>query len=241
MLCVSWNPSNNLIVSTGEDCRYKIWDSFGRQQFCSAPYDYVLTAAAWAPSGEYFAVGGFGMIRLCDKTGWTYSYHKLNIGSPFKLGWSTDSTQLAGACGNGEVVLASVLDRAFFYESWEARVTGEQKIEVKDLLNDAKEEIEFKDRVVNVSMAYNELVVTTARQCYIYSFTNWNTPHILELKETVSMVIQSTKHFVLFDIANGPIIYNYDGKNISNIKIVGKSEFLSRKKLAIAQDYVAVV
>ncbi len=29
VLRADWNPSNNLIVSCGEDCRYKVWDNYG--------------------------------------------------------------------------------------------------------------------------------------------------------------------------------------------------------------------
>jgi len=42
--------------------------------YSSPAYDYVITSVAWAPNGEYFAVGAFGMFKLCDKTGWTYSF-----------------------------------------------------------------------------------------------------------------------------------------------------------------------
>jgi intraflagellar transport protein 80 len=37
------------------------------------------------------------MIRLCNKTGWTYSFNKIDAGSIFKLSWSGDGTTLAGA------------------------------------------------------------------------------------------------------------------------------------------------
>ena len=30
VLQCDWNPANNLIVSGGEDCKYRVWDSFGR-------------------------------------------------------------------------------------------------------------------------------------------------------------------------------------------------------------------
>lgn len=59
-----------MIISGGEDCKYKIWDSYGRLLFSSNPYDYVITSIAWAPNGEYFAVGAYEMLKLCDKTGY---------------------------------------------------------------------------------------------------------------------------------------------------------------------------
>lgn len=58
-----------MIVSCGEDCKYKVWDSFGRLLYSSIPYDYVITSVAWSPNGEYFSVGAYGMLKLCDKTG----------------------------------------------------------------------------------------------------------------------------------------------------------------------------
>ena len=66
-----WNASNNLIISGGEDCKYKIWDSYGfhikyyifilnyfimkkgRLLFASKPYDYVINSIAWAPNGIF--------------------------------------------------------------------------------------------------------------------------------------------------------------------------------------------
>jgi intraflagellar transport protein 80 len=58
VLKADWNPSNNLIVSCGEDCRYKVWDNYGnglnyvgRQLYSSSPYDYVVTSLSWSPNG----------------------------------------------------------------------------------------------------------------------------------------------------------------------------------------------
>ena len=78
---MDWNASNNLIVSAGEDCKYKLWDSYGRLLFASQSYDYVINSVKWASNGEYFAVGAYNMIRLCDKSGWTYNYEKTTCGT----------------------------------------------------------------------------------------------------------------------------------------------------------------
>jgi len=37
------------------------------------------------------------MLRLCDKTGWTYSFDKIDTGSLMKIVWSPDGTICAGA------------------------------------------------------------------------------------------------------------------------------------------------
>jgi len=51
VLQIDWNPSNNYIVSCGEDCRYKVWDSYGRLVYMSQAFDYVLTSVSWSPNG----------------------------------------------------------------------------------------------------------------------------------------------------------------------------------------------
>jgi intraflagellar transport protein 80 len=64
VLQCDWSLTTNLIVSGGEDCKYRVWDSYGRQLYTSAAYDYVITSVKWSPNGEFFAVGSFEMIRL---------------------------------------------------------------------------------------------------------------------------------------------------------------------------------
>jgi intraflagellar transport protein 80 len=44
------------------------------------------------------------MLKLCDKTGWTYSFNKTDVGSIEKVSWSSDGTLCAGSCGSGNVV-----------------------------------------------------------------------------------------------------------------------------------------
>lgn len=93
-----------------------------------------------------------------------------------------------------------------------------------------------------MSIGYNDLIVTTANQCYIYNFSNWNTPHIFDLKDSVSFILQSQKYFCLIENTNGIMVYNYDGKLVSNPKITGaKFEFMSKKRIALSPDILAVI
>ena len=81
--------------------------------------------------------------------------------------------------------------------------------------------LDFKDRVINMSIGWSNLIVTTANQCYVYDFSNWNTPHIFDLKDSVTFITQCSKFFCLVESTQGLMIYNYDGKMISNPKIAG--------------------
>lgn len=47
-------------------------------------------------------------------------------------------------------------------------MTDENKILVTDLINEVNEELDFKDRVISMSMAFNNLIVTSFAKFYIY-------------------------------------------------------------------------
>lgn len=52
-------------------CRYRVWDSRGRQIFSSSVHESPISAVAWSPSGDLFAVGAYNTLRLCDYSGVT--------------------------------------------------------------------------------------------------------------------------------------------------------------------------
>lgn len=105
-----------------------------------------------------------------------------------------------------------------------------------------KEYLDFKDRVITMNIGYNNLIATTGNQVYIYNIPNWNTPHIFDLKDSVAFILMSHKYFCLIESTSGIMIYNYEGKLVSNPKIAGaKFEFMSKKKIAISSDIIAVV
>jgi len=91
-----WNAVNNLIVTGGEDCVYRVFDSYGLPLYVSKKSEHVVTSVRWRPNGNEFAVGSYNVVRLCDRTGWTYCRERTTGGSFMKIRWSADGTQLAG-------------------------------------------------------------------------------------------------------------------------------------------------
>ena len=79
VLKVDWNPLTKLIVSAGEDGRYKVWDSHGRNLYTSSVFDYSITSVTWSPNGELFAVGSFNTLSVCDKTGVSYTWKQIHL------------------------------------------------------------------------------------------------------------------------------------------------------------------
>ncbi|XP_007946963.1 intraflagellar transport protein 80 homolog [Orycteropus afer afer] len=241
ILKVDWNSVNDLILSAGEDCKYKVWDSYGRPLYNSQPHEHPITSVAWAPDGELFAVGSFHTLRLCDKTGWSYALEKPNTGSIFNIAWSIDGTQIAGACGNGHVVFAHVVEQRWEWKNFQVTLTKRRTMQVRNVLNDAVDLLEFRDRVIKASLNYAHLVVSTSLQCYVFSTKNWNTPLIFDLKEgTVSLILQAERHFLLVD-GGGIYLYSYEGRFISSPKFPGmRTDILNAQTVSLSNDTIAI-
>ncbi|XP_069752881.1 intraflagellar transport protein 80 homolog isoform X4 [Narcine bancroftii] len=241
ILKVDWNTVNDLILSGGEDCKYKVWDSYGRLLYSAQTHDYPITSVAWAPDGQLFAVGSFNTLRLCDKTGWSYALEKPNTGSVFNIAWSADGTQIAGACGNGHVIFAHIIEQRWEWKNFEITLTKRRSMQVRNVLNDALDILEFRDRVIKASLSQGHLVVVTTLQCYVYSTKNWNTPLIFDLKEgTVSLILQAQRQFLLLDGA-GIYLYSYEGRLISSPKFPGmRTDMLNSQTVSLSNDTIAV-
>ncbi|RNA13955.1 intraflagellar transport 80 -like protein [Brachionus plicatilis] len=241
ILKCDWNPVNNLIISGGEDCRYKLWDSYGRQLYSSYMHEYPITCLNWAPDGELFAVGSYNTLRLADKLGWSYSLEKPNIGSVFSMSWSSDSTQIACGCGSGQLVVGNLIERRLEWRHFEITLADSKQIKVRNCENDAKEELDLKDRVIKMSAGFGYLIVITPTQCNIYSVKSFNTPAITELKEaSVTLIVQSEKYFLLIDGA-GLYVYSYDGRLVSTPKWPAmRTEILNINTVSLSDDTIAV-
>ncbi|XP_042313892.1 intraflagellar transport protein 80 homolog isoform X2 [Sceloporus undulatus] len=195
ILKVDWNSVNDLVLSAGEDCKYK----------------------------------------------WSYALEKPNTGSLFNIAWSTDGTQLAGACGNGHVIFAHVVEQRWVWKNFGITLTKRRTMEVRNVLNDAVDLLEFRDRVIKATLNYGHLVVSTSLQCYIFSIKNWNTPLIFDLKEgTVGLILQAERHFLLVD-GGGIYLYSYEGRLISSPKFPGmRTDILNAQAISLSNDTLAV-
>ncbi|VDK37428.1 unnamed protein product [Taenia asiatica] len=218
ILKVDWNPINDLLISGGEDCKYKVWDSFGHPLFSSQMHKYPICSLAWKPTGDQFVVGSYDFLQLCDRLGWSQNVQKLKTGSIIDLAWSPNGANIAAAGTNGRVIFAHPVDRRLEWAGFEVVLTSTSSVAVTKVCDDSVENLQLCQPILFFSLAYEHLIALTLNQCYIYSVKNFNTPVILDLKDAViSLMVQSQDVFMLVDWGT-LLIYNYSGRLISSVK-----------------------
>lgn len=67
-------------------------------------------------------------LSLCAQ--WSYALEKPNTGSVFSLAWSADGTQLAGACGNGQVIFAHIVEQRWEWKNFDITLTKRHTMQV---------------------------------------------------------------------------------------------------------------
>lgn len=116
---------------------------------------------------------------------------------------------------------------------------------IRDVLNEAGavvEQLEFGDRVIDMSMGHGHLIVATARQCYVYATQNFATPHIFDVRGSVSLILQSDRYFLLVDSVKGLNVHTYEGRLVCAPKISGLlPEQLKPGNVALSPDTLAIV
>uniref|UniRef100_A0A0K0FCC8 Intraflagellar transport protein 80 homolog (inferred by orthology to a human protein) n=1 Tax=Strongyloides venezuelensis TaxID=75913 RepID=A0A0K0FCC8_STRVS len=241
--CCDWSSTSNLIITGGEDCKYRVWDGLGRIIYTSLSHDYPITSLSWNPDGNLFVVGSFNLLRLCDKLGWSHSLEKFMVGSVMSVEWSKDNTQIIVGTASGHIIYGQLIGQRLTWNNLEVNMIKKNGVEVKDILSETMiEKLETRERIVCLSLSFGYMVVVTTKQIYIYCSKNWNSPTIIDLKEEKgSTVIQSSRFFLLIELSSLEI-YGYEGRLQTTIKSLNNinKKPLSEKVIALSDDVVGV-
>ncbi|CAG9464610.1 unnamed protein product [Pedinophyceae sp. YPF-701] len=244
VLAVDWSSSSGLIATGAEDGRYKVWDAVGRLIYQCAPAGSPVTALRWAPSGALLAVATFNAVQLCDRSGWPHGRHRMDVGNVYSVAWTSDGTQLACAGGNGHVAFAEVVGMCVEQGAVSATLESGRLVRVTEVDESGgrEEELEYRDRVVQLSLGAGHMVVATTTQLYVYAAGSWATPQIIDVKGIVTIIVQAEHCFLTVDHFAGLRLYGYDGRQLCQPRLTGLlPELLSAHMLALSSDTLAVV
>ncbi|XP_055375927.1 intraflagellar transport protein 80 homolog [Condylostylus longicornis] len=245
ILSLSWSPTLNLIASSGEDLRYKIWDQQGVNIYISQTSDYVITSVEFSPNQDLLAVGGFNVLKLCSSNGWSYNNCRFNsppLGSIYNIIWSPDGTQVATGSSSGNLVFGHLFDHQLYSKNLKVKTTGRKSIFLKDIVSGSTDVLDFPDRIINLALNYGHLVVATPNQIHIFNENYINTPIIVDGRSDTKILELGKKFFLAVDFSS-IWIYSYTGRLHLNPRFPGSQAQIQnviKRLISIGLDVLAV-
>lgn len=88
------------------------------------------------------------------------------------------------------------------WQNIEIKLDEKNKLIITDNHSGNFEEIDFKDKLVDMIVGFNYLIVVTANQCHIYPIQNLSAPYKFDLKDKVKLILTCPKYFALIDDNN---------------------------------------
>jgi intraflagellar transport protein 80 len=156
---------------------------------------------------------------LADQKGSPNCSYTIFSGSLYKISWTHDSTKIAAAGALGCIIFADVNGRHIENNNYDITILDDGKVKVYNVSKDFSEDIYIsKDRVIDVCVNEEWLLIITSSQCYIYNLSNLNTPYIINLRVNPLTAQISKSNFMILDQVEGIQIFSFEGKNISNPK-----------------------
>jgi intraflagellar transport protein 80 len=76
----------------------------------------------------------------------------------------------------------------------QAVVTDTNRVTVTDVFSGSSEDIDLRERVVDLALDHGHLVIATPTHCSVYNVNNWNTPHVFDLRGLVSLILLSERY-----------------------------------------------
>jgi intraflagellar transport protein 80 len=101
------------------------------------------------------------------------------------------------------VILGNLVNKTVSWQNIEVTLDENNKLIVTDHQTDESAEIDFRERLIDMTIGYNYLIVVTSNQCYIYNLAYIQSPYKFDLKEKVKLILTSPKYFSLIDDNNG--------------------------------------
>ncbi|VVD05328.1 unnamed protein product [Leptidea sinapis] len=229
-----WSPDSSAILYTkGDHLVIKSLNSNGKSTKWKA-HEGVILCTAWNANNNCIVSGGEDGYSK-----WSHCLDRPSTGSIYSIVFSSDGTQLAAACANGHILFAHIIDREFSWKNYVCRQISRKVVSIKDILSDQNDQLDYPDRVIQIALGFNHLVVATVKQCFIHKLTSWNTPVTFDLKES-TMIILAERCLCVIERA-GISVYSYMGRLLASPRVGSRPETIGRAAVSLGPDSLAVI
>lgn len=221
--CVDWHTHRDLIVSGGEDKKYKVWDSFGRLIYASPATGNVITSVKWSPQSTIFAIGSLNSVRVSNAYGYSYKSYLNEHGSLQNFVWTKDGLSFVGASLQGKLLRAVVTDTQALDDKVHLSLKDSKTLLIKPIGESVDEELEFTERILNFSLTSDHLLVLDTKKLSLFTYSagkiGGNPSSVMDVNAAEVTAIQtSSDGFFMADCEKGLRVFGFDGRQLCTIK-----------------------
>ena len=158
------------------------------------------------------------------------------------LSWSAEGSQLATGNASGRIQSFYLIRESNNWSNYSVSTINSTCLEIRDIVNESVEKLEFKDDVLLISFDCGHLIVASQSQLFIYKEVNhWSGAITAELRDRVPQFIkQCEKYFILMDFGQ-IFVFGYDGTLISSPKVTAQRLFnLTTDQVSAAKELLAI-
>eukprot|EP00892_Ulva_mutabilis_P006133 jgi/Ulvmu1/3892/UM018_0113.1 len=247
VLAIDWCNIHRHLVTTGEDCRYAVWDDNGILLFRSDSMGMPPIAVAWRPQGDSFMLGLHNQIILCDAAGWQAAQQSHTCGGAHAIAWAPGGMLCGIATGSGAVLLSNILDLDLQNGSIQVLLKDTNTVDVVDIASGMSDSLDFSEQVDAFAMGHSRLVVATGRQARVYTISTSGGATVapaatVDIGDVLLDIKLAARCFLLLFATTGPQVYDYQGKLLCAPRAEGLSvEALAAPMVALSSDTLALL
>jgi intraflagellar transport protein 80 len=241
---LSWSSTENLVLASGEDCKFLLFDPTGQVVHISPVIqDTPFVAGAWSSLSSVFVLSTYNEIILGDKNGKIVS--RIGLKTPLtSLGLANDSNQMLLGLESGEYqTCILILYSSQLYKNYSVVFENDHQIVVSDIHSEYKESLEFAGNPVTYfSMAFNKMLVLARWKCSLFDTSNFITPVLFELPNELIFFAGITPGHLYFALLSGQVqvaIYDFLGKQVSSLRL--NCQLLNQKLFTLAYESACFV
>jgi len=242
ILQADYNETFCLVISSGEDRKFKIWNDHGLLLYTSQQFAFPFYSLQWSPLGTFLGIANNEFV-LGDHTGRIISRLNVPECTAVDAAWNRDGSHFAVAGADGNIYFGEIVNRKAIWHNLEAFLNEDGRIVVTDIHeNRVVETLDPDGRsVVNMSLAFNFLVVATTSHVYIWEIPRSSTPVLIDIASPVIGILQTDCYCALLTSDRSLLIYEYDGRSQAQPNTSQFTSRLSTETVAGNSELLAVV
>ena len=242
-LLTKWSKLEDIFFVCTEDCRFSIFDNFGRMVSKSEAFEYPFVSGDWILGSNNFILFSIKEIIVGNKNGKIRNRILMDkVGMTMALSQNSNIFYIGLSNGKLQSGFVNIFEK-ITYKNININFQERNKLVFSDIHSDYVEKVNLGEKeVLGVETFNDNIMILVQNQCFVYKLDNFVTPVVFEIKDEPLLFSKLTSNYILLAYQTQPsyiCIYDFFGKLINTIKF--SSQTLNKKLLELSYESLFVI